>query len=87
MSTLDHEETLRHILERNARVELNKAWETSWTRRLTIFILTYVIGCILLWSLGAPLFAVQALLPALGYILSTFSLPWVKRVWMAKYSR
>ena len=31
------------IKERNKRVELDKAWETSWTRKLCICILTYIV--------------------------------------------
>ena len=30
------------IKERNKRVETNKAWETSWVRRICIMILTYI---------------------------------------------
>ena len=36
------------IKQRNARVEAEKAWETSWTRRIIIALLTYcVIGAYL----------------------------------------
>ena len=38
------EERIEKIEERNKRVELDKAWETSWVRRIGIMILTYKIG-------------------------------------------
>ena len=31
------------IKERNKKVELDKAWETSWTRKMCIGILTYIV--------------------------------------------
>jgi hypothetical protein len=31
------EERLEKIEKRNSRVELDKAWETSWTRKLSIY--------------------------------------------------
>jgi hypothetical protein len=38
------QEELQAIKERNQRVELDKAWEVSWTRRLFITAATYVIA-------------------------------------------
>lgn len=37
------EEEIKNIQNRNRRVELDKKWETSLTRRLCIMILTYII--------------------------------------------
>ena len=37
------EKEIKEIKERNKRVELDKRWETSLTRRLCICLLTYVI--------------------------------------------
>lgn len=31
---MDIEKEINDIKERNKKVELNKAWETSWTRKL-----------------------------------------------------
>ena len=36
------EKEIKQIKDRNKRVELDKSWETSWTRKLTIMILTYL---------------------------------------------
>lgn len=37
------EKEIEEIKNRNKRVELDKAWETSWTRRICICILTYLV--------------------------------------------
>ena len=37
------EERIKKIEERNKKVELDKRWETSWTRKICIMILTYII--------------------------------------------
>ncbi|MFH1444629.1 MAG: hypothetical protein ABIG34_04570 [Candidatus Peregrinibacteria bacterium] len=73
------------ILERNARVEADKAWELSWTRRLLITTLTYGIALLFLWLIENNQFWLNAGVPALGYLLSTFSLPWMKRWWIRRY--
>ena len=40
---MEIEKRIEKIEERNKRVELDKAWETSWTRKICIMILTYLI--------------------------------------------
>ena len=40
---MDLEKEIKKIQERNKRVELDKAWETSLTRRLCIMGLTYIV--------------------------------------------
>jgi len=37
------EKEIEEIKSRNKRVELDKAWETSWTRKICICILTYIV--------------------------------------------
>ena len=37
------EKEIEQIKERNKRVELDKAWETSWARRICIMVLTYIV--------------------------------------------
>ena len=82
----DLEKTITGILERNRRVEADKAWERSFTRRFSIALMTYVIAAILLWWLGSSVFYWQAIVPAVGYILSTLSLPWIKDWWISRSS-
>ena len=43
MEKKDLEKEIIQIKERNKRVELDKKWETSWTRKICIMILTYIV--------------------------------------------
>ncbi|MDD5623889.1 MAG: hypothetical protein PHI23_04240 [Candidatus Peribacteraceae bacterium] len=76
------ESQIAAILERNKRVEADKAWETSWTRRLLITALTYVIATLFLWLIDNVYYWLNAGVPALGYLLSTLSLPWARDWWI-----
>lgn len=76
------EERLNKIEERNRKVELDKAWETSFVRILSVAIITYIIAVIALFMIKAPNPFLNALIPTLGFILSTQSLPFIKRLWM-----
>lgn len=72
---------IKNIIERNKRVELDKAWETSLTRKLIISILTYFIIAIFLIAIGVKNPWLNALVPAIGFYLSTLTLPFFKRFW------
>ncbi len=69
------------IRSRNDRVELDKAWETSFFRRASITILTYVVTAIVFLLISVPYFWLSALIPTVGYVLSTLTLPVVKSHW------
>ncbi len=69
------------LKQRNVRVESDKAWETSWTRMFTIALFTYIVALALLSILGSPFPLLAALIPAIGFAFSTFTLPYLKRVW------
>ena len=73
------------ILERNKRVEADKAWETSAFRRMTIGVLTYITAVIFLWIIEAAFPFLSALIPTIAYFLSTITLPPLKRWWIARY--
>jgi hypothetical protein len=79
-----HEE-LKTIQERNNRVEADKAWETSTFRKLLIAAITYVIAAIVMYAIGVSNFYLSALIPTLGFLLSTLTIPSVKRWWIRKY--
>ena len=79
------EAQLRSILDRNTRVEAEKAWELSWTRRMTIAVLTYLVAIVFLWMIADTAPLLHALVPVAGYVLSTLSLPWIKRRWIQRY--
>lgn len=78
------ETDLQHIQERNKRVELDKAWETSKTRRGVIAAITYVVAVAFMCRIGISDPFINALVPTGGYLLSTLSLVVVKRWWISK---
>lgn len=75
---------LSSLTQRNARVESDKAWETSWTRRLCIAAFTYVFLVFYLPLLGLEKSYVHATVPVFGYLFSTMTLPFVKKWWLGK---
>lgn len=80
----DHEITkeIEQLKARNERVEADKAWEVSWTRRLLIALITFIVASIWLWVIEENNVFLKAVIPTAGYILSTFSIPLIKRLWM-----
>jgi hypothetical protein len=82
MRTLEEiEKDIIDIKDRNNRVEINKAWEVSWTRCITIMILTFIIASIWLSIINEANIFLKAMVPTLGYLLSTLSIPQVKKMW------
>jgi polyferredoxin len=78
---------LNEIKARNKRVEVDKAWETSWTRKLLILILTYIVIVIFfsVSKLGNPF--VNAIVPTIGFFLSTLTIPFFKGWWIRKFRK
>lgn len=76
------ESRIKHIESRNSKVETDKAWETSLTRRISITILTYVFVGFYLSLIGTPSPWINAFVPVLGFILSTLSLELIKNYWV-----
>ena len=70
------------IKERNNRVEMEKAWETSWTRIIIVAVLTYLVIVIFFYVAHLPDPFVNALVPSVAFIVSTFSLAFFKKIWM-----
>ena len=75
-------EDIEQIKERNKRVEADKSWETSKTRRLIIALMTYIVIVVFLWSIEVPNPWFNAIVPTIGFILSTLTLPFFKRFWL-----
>lgn len=78
-------QSVEDILKRNSRVELDKAWETSKTRRIIIALITYLTATTFLKLIGNEAYLVNALIPVGGYLLSTLSLPAVKTWWIRTF--
>lgn len=76
------EEEIQKIKERNKRVETEKAWEMSWTRKIMIAVLTYIVVAIFFFYLGTPDPMETAVVPTIAFLLSTFSAPFIKKLWL-----
>ena len=76
---------IEEIKERNKRVELDKKWETSLTRKICIALLTYIV-VICYTSLIDKINNVflSSLVPVIGFTLSTLSLSVIRKVWEKK---
>ena len=89
---MDIEREIKVIKERNKRVEADKAWETSWTRKFMIFILTYLVIVIFFLVVQLPNPLINAIVPALAFVLSTLTIPifknfWLKRIYNKKHEK
>ena len=75
------EDRIATIEERNRRVEIDKAWETSLTRRLAIALLTFlvVVGYLMLIDNDKPF--INAAVPPLGFLLSTLVIGVLRKIW------
>lgn len=78
----DVKKVLSAIQDRNRRVEADKAWEISKTRRIIVAIFIYIFAVIFLLLTNTPNPFVNSLIPALAYILSTLTLPLFKQLWI-----
>jgi polyferredoxin len=79
---MDFENEINLIKERNKKVELDKAWETSWARKVLIAVLTYIVIVIFFYFAKLPNPFVGAIVPTLGFVISTFSIPLFKNWWI-----
>ena len=78
-------EEINAIKARNKKVETDKAWETSWTRRICIAILTYfVVVCYNYGTTKISNIFLASLVPVIGFTLSTVSLKLVRNIWEKK---
>ena len=79
---MDLEKRIEKIEARNKKVELNKAWETSMTRRICLMVLTYLVVLAYLFLVDKinNIF-LSALVPVIGFTLSTLSLGLVRKAW------
>lgn len=79
------EQRIAKIEKRNKCVETDKAWETSWTRRICIMILTYLVVVAYSYIIReCDNILLSSLVPVLGFLLSTLSVKAVRRLWKKK---
>jgi len=73
---------IQDIKERNRRVEMDKAWEVSFFRKILIMVLTYLVIVVFFFFAKLPKPFVNAIVPTLGFILSTLSVSYFKKIWI-----
>lgn len=82
MELKDLEKEIENIKSRNKRVELDKKWETSLTRKICICVLTYIVVIIYSYLVrNYNNIILSSLIPVIGFTLSTLSLKYVRKIW------
>lgn len=82
MDNKDIENEIIKIKERNKKVELDKSWETSWTRKICICILTYIVVIVYSYVIRKyDNIFLSSLVPVIGFTLSTLSLKFIRKNW------
>lgn len=82
MDNKELENEIIKIKERNQKVELDKAWETSWTRKICICVLTYIVVVVYSHLINKISNVwLSSLVPVIGFTLSTLSLKLVRNAW------
>ncbi len=83
MATLHElEKRIQAIEKRNIRVEWDKQWETSWVRRIALIACTYIAIGMYLQIIRVADPWLNAIVPAIGFFLSTLTLRALKYYWM-----
>jgi len=73
---------IANIKLRNQSVEADKAWETSLTRRFLLLVFTYLAISLYLFAIKVDRPWLNAIVPAVGFLLSTLTLPFFKKIWL-----
>ena len=81
----DLEQRIKAIEDRNKRVESDKAWETCLLRRVLIIIFTYIFAVLYLKIADTTNPFLGAVVPCVGFYLSTWSINIIKNWWVKKY--
>ena len=85
MSSIEQlSEEIQKLKVRNARVEQEKSWETSWQRHVSIVIATYIVMLILFLLLDDKTPFLNAGISTIGYLISVLSMNWVKKLFLRR---
>ncbi len=88
MSSLENlQEEIDALKARNRKVEADKAWEVSGARRASVAGLTYLVVVLFFVTAGLPHPFVNAIVPSMGFVLSTLSLSLFKKWWINSNSK
>lgn len=75
------ENRVLEIERRNKKVEVDKAWEVSKTRKIFIIITTYLTLGIYMQYINIYKPWLNAIIPTFAFFLSTLTYPIVRRFW------
>ena len=75
------EKEVEGIRERNRRVELDKRWEGSYTRKALLMFFTYLAIGFYLQAIDVLNPWLNAIVPAVAFLLSTLTMPFFKKIW------
>ncbi|PIS04605.1 MAG: hypothetical protein COT81_05570 [Candidatus Buchananbacteria bacterium CG10_big_fil_rev_8_21_14_0_10_42_9] len=76
------EQKIKKIEERNEKVEADKAWEVSWTRRGLLALFTYLAIGVYLRVIEVDNPWLNAIVPSFAFMISTLTMPWFKKMWL-----
>ncbi len=82
LNTEQLNQELQTIKARNMDVESDKSWETSLTRKASLTIFTYLAIGLYLNAINIARPWLNAIVPAVGFMLSTLTLPFLKKLWL-----
>lgn len=77
------EQRVQQVENRNRRVEQDKAWEISWLRRALLALFTYLAIGLYLQAIDISRPWLNAIVPSVGFLLSTLTLPFFKQLWIS----
>lgn len=81
------EDRIIAIEERNKRVEGDKAWETCTLRKVLIIVFTYIFAVLYLKIADTTNPWLGAVVPCVGFFLSTQSINVIKKWWIKNYHK
>ncbi|MFC2175021.1 hypothetical protein ACFLQ2_04120 [archaeon] len=76
---------VKEIKKRNKSVEGDKAWETSYSRRVLLAVFTYLAIALYLQAINIPDAWLNAIGATAGFMISTLTLPFFKKLWLKHF--
>ncbi|QQG49651.1 MAG: hypothetical protein HZB70_02530 [Candidatus Berkelbacteria bacterium] len=83
----DLEKRVSAIEARNAKVASDKEWETSLIRKIILLITTYLLIGAYMQLMGINRPWGNAIIPSIGFLISTLTLQWAKNAWLKSRDR
>lgn len=87
MNLSELEKRISAVEARNKRVEGDKAWETSGARKILLVAFTYLSIGLYMWVIKVSKPWLNAVIPTLGFLLSTLTFPYFKNWWLNKQKK